>query len=646
MLLPETVGVASTNQKPGRGDLRPWKAPATVATVPAGRKTIHRMGRSAPSDAAYWLSWTTDVSCVVGANATDTAERTYFTGSGTPKWTNTTLAVSSPPYPAAYRELGVPAPTAIPTLSSAPPAAVTAGSFTVGDVYKIVTAGTTDWAAIGAIRPTVTAGAFVTSSDYTIASVGTTDFTLIGASANTVGVTFTATGAGSGTGTATASSWVDTSFTATDVGSGTGTAVSKSSIFETRFYVYTSVTDLGEESAPSLPSLQITVRTSDVVTLAGLAAPSGTYGINRFRIYRTQSNSNGADFYFLREIASTLTTTTDDGRELGEVMPTTTWLMPPAELSRLTGLWNGMMVGIAGRSLRFCEAYTYYAWPLAYEIVPTDAQPVALATFGQTLVMLTDGSPSLVTGSTPDAMDEQKMEFNQACIAPLSAVGVGHGVVWASPDGLAYVGQGGPKMLTEGVMTRDDWQALTPSGIIGCCYERRYFGFYAGGTKAFIYDFANPSGLYFLDFGCDALYLDEIQDALFILSGTNIQKFDAGAAKTVTFKSKVFHQASALSMYACAKVIGSQTAAAPAVFTVYVVNLTAAEATKLITANPLLSAVSGSTTSVKYSVNVTDSRPFRLPSGFHVQDLQFEVSTSGDIQMLAMAASDKELGTT
>jgi len=51
--------------------------------------------------------------------------------------------------------------------------------------------------------PTITAGSFVIGQEYKIVFVGTTDFTLIGASSNTVGVTFTATGVGSGTGTAT-----------------------------------------------------------------------------------------------------------------------------------------------------------------------------------------------------------------------------------------------------------------------------------------------------------------------------------------------------------------------------------------------------------------------------------------------------------
>ncbi len=50
---------------------------------------------------------------------------------------------------------------------------------------------------------TVTAGSFSFGTQYTILSVGSTDFTAIGASSNTVGVSFIATGAGSGSGTAT-----------------------------------------------------------------------------------------------------------------------------------------------------------------------------------------------------------------------------------------------------------------------------------------------------------------------------------------------------------------------------------------------------------------------------------------------------------
>ena len=112
MLLPETVGVSSLNQKPGRGDLRPWKAPSNVATVPSGRNTIHRMGRDVVSDANYWFSWSTVVHAIRGFDGADTTERTYFTGSGTPKWTDNTIGLAGgAPYPQGLRELAVPAPT-------------------------------------------------------------------------------------------------------------------------------------------------------------------------------------------------------------------------------------------------------------------------------------------------------------------------------------------------------------------------------------------------------------------------------------------------------------------------------------------------------------------------------------------------------
>jgi len=527
MLLADTVGTQSTNQKPGRGDLRPWNAPLNKATVPAGRKTIFRMGRDVVSDTQYWLSWPTVVHAVVGGNASDTSERTYYTGDGTPKWTDTTKALASTPYPTASRALGVPAPTSIIALSAS-----------------------------GGVSETV----------------------------------------------------------------------------ETRFYTETFVSDIGEEGAPNPNPVQITCKIDDVVTLISLAAaPAGNYGINQRRIYRTQSGSTGsADFYLVNEnkttsgsILSTLTTTTDSGYDLGGVMPTTTWLTPPDDLKWLTGLWNGMMAGISGRSVRFCEAYTYYAWPLAYEIVPLNAQPVALATFGQTLVMLTDGNPSVITGGSPESMDEQPVEFYQSCVAPLSAVGMGHGVAWASPDGLAYIGDGGARLLTNGLMTREDWQALVPSTIQGCMYEGRYFGFYNdGAAKGFVLDPANPQGMYFLDFGADAVHVDALQDALFILSGVNIQKFDAGAAKTVTFKSKLFHQPKPIPNFGCAQVTGSQTVGNPATFKLYVDGV------------------------IKHTQSVTSSNPFRLPGGFHGVDFQVEVSTTSDVQMVAMAHTMSELAQT
>lgn len=114
LLLPEGVGVDSQNQRPGHADFRPWYLPSTVATVPGGtqRQTIYRMGQDVASDANYWFQWTTIVHAIRGFENPDTTERTYFTGSGGPKWSDNNIGLSGgPPYPQTTRDLGVPAPT-------------------------------------------------------------------------------------------------------------------------------------------------------------------------------------------------------------------------------------------------------------------------------------------------------------------------------------------------------------------------------------------------------------------------------------------------------------------------------------------------------------------------------------------------------
>ena len=120
-LMPDSAGTLSRNQKPGRGDLRPWKNPVQVATVPAGRSTIYRMGRDVASDSQYWLSWTGTVHAVRGFDATDTTERTYYTGDGVPKVTyNLSLdGVDPQDNPGSnWRPLGLPAPATAPLVTT------------------------------------------------------------------------------------------------------------------------------------------------------------------------------------------------------------------------------------------------------------------------------------------------------------------------------------------------------------------------------------------------------------------------------------------------------------------------------------------------------------------------------------------------
>ena len=526
-LLPEAAGTLSRNQKPGRGDLRPWKNPAQVATVPSGRKTIYRMGRDVASDSTYWLSWPSVVHAVRGFDATDTTERTYYTGDGVPKVTyNTSLdGVDPQDNPSTnWRPLGIPAPATAPTLAAA-----------------------------------------------------------------------------GGTSTQT----------------------------ESYYYAYTYVNDWGWESAPSPVSAMLTRKTDATTTIAGFAAvPSGNYNVNRIRVYRTQTGATGTtEFFFLREIAYGTTSTTDDNRNLGEVLPTTTWLPAPGlpmgngstepTLSNLTSLWNGMLAGISGNSVRFCEAYAPYAWPIAYDVVPPDSKPVGMGVFGQSLLVLTTGRPLLVAGSSPESMDQQPLEMPQGCVASQSIVSMGAGVAWASEDGLCWYGAGGARILTAGLMTREDWQALVPSSIIGKMYEGLYFGSYddGGGRKGFLIEPGNPQGIFFLDTGYTALHFDELRDQLYVLDGTSIKKWDAGALMTVKAKSKQFWAPKPIN-FAAAEVVAD---AYPVTFRVYADG------------------------ALKHTQSVTGNNPFRLPSGFLAQRWELEIEGTSAVQSATLATSVAEL---
>lgn len=471
------------------------------------------MGRDVVSDVNYWFSWTTRVNVIRGFDAEDPTEQTYFTGSGTPKWTNNVLGLAGAPYPTATRELAVPAPTTTPTAVQSVP------------------------------------------------------------------------------------------------GSGTD---------ETRYYLQTFVNDLGWESAPSPVSLAIVVKPGAIVDIDNLGTPpAGSYGFTARRIYRTQPGVGGdTEFFFLREIGIGSTSTTDDAQALGEQLATEGWIPPPAGGHSLTALWNGMAAMLSGKTVRFCEPNALYAWPLSYELIVDDT-PVAMATWQQNLVVLTNGTPYVITGQDPDGMSLQPLDVDQACVSAQSVVSFKHGVVWASPDGLVYVGAGGARILTAGLMLREDWQALVPSTIVGALYEGVYLGFYndGAGLKGFLIDPMSPTGLYFLDAGYSSSYRDPISDTLYVLNGADIQKWNAGSPMTVRFKSRRFKLPKP-------------------------VNFGAAEL--LADVFPVTVRVYADDT-LKITKSVTDGGPFRLVPGFRSDDWQFEIEGTAPVQALRVAEQVDEL---
>lgn len=249
---------------------------------------------------------------------------------------------------------------------------------------------------------------------------------------------------------------------------------------QTRVYVYTWVTEYGEESEPSPLSNEVEWRAGQSVTLSGFTTAPANRGISSQRIYRGQSTASGSiDLYFIAERGATNSNFTDNVgiQDIQEPLPSRDWNPPPDDLEGLISLPNGMMAAFSGKTLYFSEPWRPHAWPENY-ILTTDSEIVGLGAFGTSVVVVTRGNPYIVSGSHPASMVMEKLELNLPCINARSIQDLGYAVAYATHEGLVVVSQGGARIVTQEMMSRDDWQQLNPSLMVSGQYQGRYYASY------------------------------------------------------------------------------------------------------------------------------------------------------------------------
>lgn len=314
------------------------------------------------------------------------------------------------------------------------------------------------------------------------------------------------------------------------ISDGTGTA-------STRYYVETFVNDMGWESAPSPVSggLDCKPGAHVDVTLHSIP-PGGSYGFTLRRVYRTDpDNAGGADFFLLAEVAIGTTLIHDTGQSLGGTLATEGMLPPPADGFGLCKLWNGMYAMLSGKTLCLSDTVFFYAYPLKFQKALTDT-PLALARWGENVLVLTTAAPVHFYGNDPLGMVDRPPGLPQALRSVMGVVTFDHGVVWPSNEGLAYYGNAGQALVTTGIITPDQWKAMQPDTMVAARWGRYYVCSFAGTSPAgaghaFIIDPLNPTGVWYLSTGFDAAYYDPLADALFLLEGGNVRKFAAANTK-------------------------------------------------------------------------------------------------------------------
>lgn len=252
-------------------------------------------------------------------------------------------------------------------------------------------------------------------------------------------------------------------------------------------------------------------------------------------IWRFNTGTVGGNYQFVASIAAAATTYNDTKTdiELGEILPTgygskASWDAPPDGLTGIVALPGGILAGFVGKDLYFSFPFQPHAWPIEYSF-PVEFPIVGLGVMDNSLIVMTEQNPYIVTGTSPESMTPNKMPDAQPCISKRGIAAFAQGVLYPTTDGLVLVSGGRAVVATEGFFTKKEWDVHYPATMLGAYHDGKYFGFYDTGIfsgEALVVDFGLKN-IATLDLGdidssnyAPAVYVDPASDTLYYIKQT------------------------------------------------------------------------------------------------------------------------------
>ena len=588
-----------------------------------------------------WLQFDEDVDVVPGPIAGDTNNTVYWTGQSYPRMGRSTQVIGGTVYPAAHFRLGIESPANTPAVAIK---AVVQKNATVttssgSSVLTVTTVGV-HGAVVGEY---VKLAGFAAQNGVTVDDINQTHkiATVPSTTTLTVEPAIAATGASTSSTITNGATFKDLADQLPD--------------FSTS-YVYTFVSAYGEEGPPSAASTVITTDDNATITVSNLSTGPAKSNSNLGsgavkRIYRSNTGSNTTAFQFVAEIALSASSFDDtkSNDELAEIIPSYYWVAPPDDdsstypdgpMKGLTALPNGIMAGFTGKRICFSEAFLPHAWPTSYRMAIED-NIVGMKAAGNGLIVTTEGSPYLIAGSDPASMSAIKIESTQACLSKTSMVDMGQYVIYAGAEGLVAAAGTDVQIITEGLITPDQWQAqYYPTTINATLWKGRYLGFYntGSGFGGFIFD-PRGSEKALTTLTASALirgtFTDPDDGNAYLIIANQIKKFQGGSTdQTYTWKSKDFVPPKPTSM----GFLKVDAEAFPVTLKVYGDGVVIYHA--VIAAAGSAFTVTGTTPS--FSAVTIQEPVVRLPASMH-KDFAIEVSSAKIVNEVCIAESIDEL---
>ena len=319
---------------------------------------------------------------------------------------------------------------------------------------------------------------------------------------------------------------------------------------ETRAYVYTFVSEYGEEGPPSPP----TVATGnagqwDLSALATTVPDAASRNIVSKNIYRTVAGNATTSFFFVATIpladATYADNETSETVAANNLLESTTFIEPPVDMEGFVVMPNGYLVGWAGRRLLFSEPYRPHAWPAEYELA-TEFDIVGLAVFGSTLVIGTESQPYFGQGVEPASFTTQKIDAVEPCLSRRGMVSTMFGVYYPSINGLVLASGSGVSVITKDILTKEEWANFFPELIYAAQEGIQYIAFTAS-NRGFLYDPQEGANkLVTLDgfTNVEGIETDDYTGNVYLLANDRYEEFDPnGGTERLNWRwySKTYH---------------------------------------------------------------------------------------------------------
>lgn len=324
-------------------------------------------------------------------------------------------------------------------------------------------------------------------------------------------------------------------------------------LFETRCYVYTLVTEWGEEGPPSDPVCADGATEKNWTIGVPLTAFShsrwSTAHITKKKIYRTVTGVQGGSFFFVAEVDLATTSYVDSAASsdiaLNNQLESDTWFPPPPDLVGLSAHPNGFFVAYdpIKNDVLFSEPYRPHAWPVAYTLsIPSNI--IGISVFAGQVLILTSANPYTATGAIPAAMSLIKNQTSDPCLSPYGIIGVNNGVIYTSRNGLMIASGADLQSLTKQILSERDWLEYNPETLIGAQHKDQLV-FLSGTGHSFLFDPSQENAIWTRISKASLskfLRTDLYTSDAYYISGTAVQSFSSanGAYQPYSWESSEF----------------------------------------------------------------------------------------------------------